>query len=140
MSDRARLTDFGREIKRYADVIDAAEKALPGLERPGFGDGWWIEVSKAEYKILGQDRGEASVIFASSDKLEVLEQIFKTVTFDMASELTNHLLDFTLEGAFKARKEHDKVQEGLMGRLHPEWQAHQIKRNAEFWGRWNVQR
>ncbi len=137
MSNQTQLMEFDREIRRYADIIDAPANVLPGLEKPGFQEGWWIEVSEGEYKLLGQDRGQAGVIFASNNQLEVLEHIFTTITFDIASEQTNHLRDFSPDGAFTARREHDKLQEELMGRLHPEWQIRQVKRNAKFWEIWN---
>jgi hypothetical protein len=129
-------------MARLGAVISAPDNWMPKCGGPESG-GYHVTAGSNGYILTYREKDVVNVLSESPDQNVVMEQVFVEVTTNMAAERTAesvsgsplavpaHSVAGMETAAIDRQARTSLVQEDLLGRLNPEWRAHQAARNAE---------
>lgn len=131
---RDALSALHGEILALAAQISAPADQLPAMDQGDGADSLWIGVrgtlTRPTYQFNYTERGVPHLLAASTDREQVLEAVFNTVTFAMAGQLESR----QRRAGEDSRIQLFAIQEGLMRQLRPEWADRVQKRHAGHLG------
>jgi hypothetical protein len=129
VADSSSLADIHQKIREIAKRIGAPADLLPHKSEPNFSEGYWIRAAERAggFELLYCERGLSRLIGQSRNADEIVEQVFGSVTFSMASseEVTNRRPgeDFRIQLW--------EIQDRLMDSIDPAWVENLHKRRAQ---------
>jgi UDP-N-acetylmuramate dehydrogenase len=121
------LSDFGARMSNMAQAIGAPADLLPQIGAADANAENWVSLQDGRYRLSHQERGEVEVLAESADAEAILERIFDSATFDMATREEAR----ARTAGQDVRRQIFQIQAALLEKLDPEWADRVRARHGE---------